>query len=193
VLPPLPVDVFVCTKLILRNSGVPGLYPEYTGGQKENPTYAEVSAGKTGTCRVPSKSTMTQSRFNLEELLDWFWRHIDPTMGADSSRPRGPVRSVIFYHDEEQKSLARRGRKPLGIGKFHKPIATEMSNLPPIFPGRIHQDYHQEESDSVWGIIGFGSGRANSWKRLGESKKISRSSGKRPPSKNQTKLPCERN
>ncbi len=74
------------------------------------------------------KSIMIHAKITYEELLDYFWKHIDPTDPGGQFVDRGSqYRSVIFYHDEEQKRLAEKSKEELGkSGKFDKPIVTEI-------------------------------------------------------------------
>ena len=84
----------------------------YTGGTKENPTYQEVSSGSTGHVEAV-QVFYDPSKVTYEELLDTFWRHIDPTDPGGQFVDRGSqYRSVIFYHDEEQKELAEKSKDP---------------------------------------------------------------------------------
>src|SRR4030043_1180593 len=119
---------FWCTEADFEKlPGVVKVISGYTGGQKENPSYPEVSSGSTGHVEAiqvyydPSKLTYT-------ELLDYFWRHIDPTDSGGQFVDRGfQYRSAIFYHDEEQKSLAEKSKEALSrSNRFEKPIVTEI-------------------------------------------------------------------
>ena len=112
-------------------NGVIEVIAGYTGGHKENPTYEEVSSGTTGHVEAiqvkfdPSKVTYSQ-------LLDVFWRQIDPTDSDGQFVDRGSqYRSVIFYHSEEQKMLAEQSKQALEkSGRFSKPIVTEIIKAP---------------------------------------------------------------
>jgi len=109
-----------------KRSGVIKVISGYIGGHKENPTYEEVSAGRTGRMEA-IQVYYASAEVAYEELLDIFWRHIDPTDTGGQFADRGSqYRSAIFYHDEEQKRLAEKSKEVLGkSGKFGKPIATE--------------------------------------------------------------------
>ena len=86
----------------------------YTGGKKENPTYEEVSSGKTGHVEAV-QVYYDPAKVTYEELLEYFWRHMDPTDPGGQFVDRGSqYRSVIFYHDEEQKRLAEKSKEDLG-------------------------------------------------------------------------------
>jgi peptide methionine sulfoxide reductase msrA/msrB len=152
---------FWCTEADFEKlPGVVRVISGYTGGQKENPTYAEVSAGKTGHVEA-IQVYYDPKQIDFEELLDWFWKHIDPTDGGGQFVDRGSqYRSVIFYHDEEQKRLAEKAKETLGkSGKFNKPIATEIVKFTRFFPAEeYHQDYYRK-NPIRYGYYRFGSGR----------------------------------
>jgi peptide methionine sulfoxide reductase msrA/msrB len=80
-------------------------------------------------------------------LLDYFWRHIDPTDPGGQFVDRGSqYRSVIFYHDEEQKRLAVKAKEALErSGMFEKPIATEIVKFTNFYEAEeYHQDYYKK-------------------------------------------------
>jgi len=116
----------------------------YTGGHKENPTYEEVSSGKTGHYEAV-QITFDPSKISYEDLLNHFWRQIDPTDKGGQFADRGPqYRTAIFYHDNEQKVLAEKSRQELSKSKkFDKPIVTEILPLTKFFQA---EEYHQEYS-----------------------------------------------
>jgi peptide methionine sulfoxide reductase msrA/msrB len=118
----------------------------YTGGTKENPTYQEVSSGSTGHVEAV-QVFYDPSKVTYEELLDTFWRHIDPTDPGGQFVDRGSqYRSVIFYHDEEQKELAEKSKEALSkSGKFSKPIVTEILKFTRFYEAEeYHQDYYKK-------------------------------------------------
>jgi len=127
--------------------GVPGVIQAvsgYTGGQEPDPTYEEVSAGSTGHFESV-QVTYDPSRITYPELLDIFWRQIDPTDAGGQFADRGrQYRTAIFVHDEEQKRLAEASKEFLAqSGWFDKPIATMILSAGPFYPAEeYHQDYH---------------------------------------------------
>ena len=126
--------------------GVVKVISGYTGGQKENPTYKEVSSGTTGHVEAV-QVYYDPSKVSYDQLLDYFWRHVDPTDGGGSFVDRGSqYRSVIFYHDEEQKRLAEKSKEALGkSGRFDKPIVTEIQKLTKFYEAEeYHQDYYKK-------------------------------------------------
>jgi peptide methionine sulfoxide reductase msrA/msrB len=126
--------------------GVVKVVSGYTGGQKENPTYEEVSSGTTGHVEAVQIS-YDPSRITYEELLKVFWRHIDPNDAEGQFVDRGlQYRSVIFYHDEEQRRLAEKTKEALSrSGKFTKPVATEIVKFTRFYEAEgYHQDYYKK-------------------------------------------------
>ena len=122
--------------------GVAGVVSGYAGGDTINPTYGEVSSGSTGHMEVV-QLTYDPSMVSYQDLLDLFWRQIDPTDGGGSFADRGPqYRSAIFYHNDEQKRLAEISKEELArSGKFDKPIATEILPYDKFY---VAEDYHQD-------------------------------------------------
>jgi peptide methionine sulfoxide reductase msrA/msrB len=138
---------FWCTESDFEKvPGVEKVISGYTGGHKENPTYEEVSSGSTGHVEA-IQVYYDPTRVTYTELLDYFWRHIDPTDSGGQFVDRGSqYRSVIFYHDEEQKKLAEKSKEDLSkSGKFHKPIVTEILKFTKFYPAEeYHQDYYKK-------------------------------------------------
>ncbi|MBN2488320.1 MAG: peptide-methionine (S)-S-oxide reductase MsrA [Methanosarcinaceae archaeon] len=121
--------------------GVTSTRVGYTGGNLENPTYPDVSTGKTGHAES-IEVLYDPSRISYEELLDVFWNIHDPTTRDRQGPDKGSqYRSVIFYHDEEQKTVALDSKKELeGSGKFKKKIVTEIVPASEFYPA---EEYHQ--------------------------------------------------
>jgi peptide methionine sulfoxide reductase msrA/msrB len=128
--------------------GVVEVISGYTGGNKENPTYEEVSAGGTG--HVEAVQVLYDpKKITYQEILDVFWRHVDPTDPGGQFVDRGSqYRTAIFYHDEEQKTLAEESKKELEkAGPFKKPIVTEILKFTRFYPAEdYHQDYYKNHS-----------------------------------------------
>ncbi len=113
----------------------------YTGGTTKNPTYEEVSSGTTGHVEAV-RVTFDPARVTYAQLLDVFWRHIDPTDDGGQFVDRGSqYRSGIFYHSEEQRKLAEASRAALEkSGRFGKPVVTRIAKAGAFYPA---EDYHQ--------------------------------------------------
>jgi peptide-methionine (S)-S-oxide reductase len=133
---------FWCTEaFFLRVKGIESVVSGYSGGKVKNPTYREVCSGLTGHAEV------VQIKFNpkeisYEEVLEIFWNTHDPTtlnrQGADEGTQ---YRSVVFYHNEEQKKIAQDYKTQLDkSGTFKKPIVTEITPFSIFYPA---EDYHQ--------------------------------------------------
>jgi peptide methionine sulfoxide reductase msrA/msrB len=152
---------FWCTEADFEKlPGVVKVISGYTGGYKENPTYEEVSSGTTGHVEAV-QVYYDPSKISYEELLDFFWRHIDPTDSGGQFVDRGrQYRSVIFYHDEEQKRLAEKSKEALEkSGRFNKPIVTEITKFTKFYEAEeYHQDYYKKHS-LKYSFYRHGSGR----------------------------------
>jgi peptide methionine sulfoxide reductase msrA/msrB len=125
--------------------GVVEVISGYTGGNTEDPTYEEVSAGVTGHFEAV-QVFYDPTRITYKELLDVYWRHVDPTDPGGQFVDRGSqYRSAIFYHDEEQRKLAERSREELNRSeRFEKPITTEILPLSRFYKAEdYHQDYYK--------------------------------------------------
>jgi peptide methionine sulfoxide reductase msrA/msrB len=140
--------------------GVIDVVSGYTGGHKENPTYEEVSAGTTGHAEA-IEVTFDPKRISYEELLDIFWRQIDPTDNGGQFVDRGSqYRSAIFYHSDEQRRIAEESKANLKkLGVHDKPIVTEIVEATVFYPAEeYHQDYHSK-NPLRYSFYRFNSGR----------------------------------
>jgi methionine-S-sulfoxide reductase len=122
--------------------GVISTISGYTGGTEKNPTYEQVSSGKTGHLEA-IEVTYDPSRVSYSQLLDVFWKNIDPTQNNGQFVDVGAqYRTAIFYHTEEQRRLALESRNRLQESrKFGKPIVTEIR---PAMEFYSAEDYHQD-------------------------------------------------
>jgi peptide methionine sulfoxide reductase msrA/msrB len=134
---------FWCTESDFEKvEGVLDALSGYTGGRLPSPTYEQVSAGGTGHVEAV-QVVYDPDKVTYEELLQVFWRHVDPTDPGGQFVDRGSqYRSVIFYADDRQRRLAEASKQALAAsGRFKKPIVTEILPLGAFFPA---EDYHQE-------------------------------------------------
>jgi peptide-methionine (S)-S-oxide reductase len=117
----------------------------YTGGHKENPTYEEVSSGTTGHAEA-IQVIYDPDKITFDQLLEVFWRNVDPTDGGGQFCDRGSqYRTAIFYHDDEQRRLAQRSKKALIESTGFKAIATEITAASAFYPAEeYHQDYYKK-------------------------------------------------
>jgi peptide methionine sulfoxide reductase msrA/msrB len=152
---------FWCTESDFEKiDGIVEAISGYTGGRTENPTYQQVSAGGTGHAEAVQVIYDPQ-KITYNELLDVFWRHIDPTDAGGQFVDRGSsYRSAIFYHDDEQKRLAETSKRALeASGRFDRPIVTEIVKLDEFYKAEdYHQDYYKKNSIR-YKFYRFGSGR----------------------------------
>ena len=127
--------------------GVVDAVSGYAGGQTENPNYHEVSGGGSGHVEVV-QVLYDPEKVTYEQLLDIFWRHVDPTDDGGQFVDRGPqYRTVVFYDDEEQKLIAEDSKQALeASGRFSKPIVTEIIKLTKFYPAEeYHQNFHKKD------------------------------------------------
>jgi peptide-methionine (S)-S-oxide reductase len=126
--------------------GVTATISGYMGGQTKNPTYEQVSGGRTGHAEVVQVE-YDPKRVSYDKLLDVFWRNIDPTQKDAQFCDHGSqYRSGIFYHDDEQRKQAEASRTALMKNKpFKGEIVTEITRASEFYAAEgYHQDYYQK-------------------------------------------------
>ncbi len=126
--------------------GVTSTTSGYTSGHKENPTYKEVSAGSTGHTEA-IKITFDSTKISYAELLDVFWKNIDPVAVDRQFCDAGTqYRSGIYYLDSTQEKIAKQSLQQLEKTKpFKEDIATEIVAASPFYPAEdYHQNYYQK-------------------------------------------------
>lgn len=140
---------FWCVEAIFQNlEGVVSVTSGYCGGTIKNPSYREVCTGNTGHAEVCNIIYNPQI-LKFDELLEVFWKVHDPTtpnrQGADFGTQ---YRSVIFYHNENQKKLSVEYKNKLdAVGAFDNPIVTEISPFDIFYKAEdYHQNYYNENS-----------------------------------------------
>lgn len=113
----------------------------YTGGHKKNPTYQEVSAGRTGHAEAV-QVVYDPKKVSYEKLLEVFWVNIDPlTKDRQFCDWGSQYRAAIFFHDENQRRLADQSKKAFEDSKrFKQPIVTEITQASNFYRA---EDYHQ--------------------------------------------------
>jgi peptide methionine sulfoxide reductase msrA/msrB len=127
-------------------NGVVEVITGYTGGEKKNPTYEDVSTGKTGHLEAV-QITYDPSLITYSELLGVFWKQIDPTDAGGQFADRGEqYQTAIFYHSDEQKRLAEDSKKELQkSGIFQKTIVTKIIKSSEFYKAEEHhQRYYQK-------------------------------------------------
>ena len=138
---------FWCTEAIFeRVKGVSSVISGYSGGSVANPTYKEVCNGNTGHAEC-TQINFDPSVISFDELLEIFWKMHDPTtLNRQGNDVGTQYRSVIFYHNEEQKQKAEYYKNKLSEEKiWDKPIVTEITKFEKFYPA---EDYHQEYYDN---------------------------------------------
>ena len=134
----------------------------YTGGSKEDANYTAVSAHKTKH-REAIEVTYDPARISYDQLLDVFWRNINPTQADGQFADIGlSYQTAIYYQTEEEKKLAEASKEKLGkSGKFDRPIATEILPATPFYPAEeYHQKYYLKNPDA-YQAYHVGSGRVS--------------------------------
>ncbi len=141
-------------------AGVLSVTSGYTGGEEPNPTYEEVSSGRTGHVEA-IEIVYDPSQIGYEELLEVFWMNIDPTDRGGQFVDRGPhYRSAVFYLDKEQKRLAEASRERLAAsGRFEAPIVTEILPAGPFYRGEEYHQGYYKKNPIRYRFYRFNSGR----------------------------------
>lgn len=138
---------FWCTEAIFKRlKGVETVISGYIGGQREKPTYEQVTTGATGHAEA-IRIIFDPDIISYEKLLDIFWHTHNPTtlnqQGADMGTQ---YRSSIFYHDPEQQKKALKSKADLEKEKMYDdPIVTEIASFTTFYPA---EDYHQSYYDN---------------------------------------------
>lgn len=122
-------------------AGVVSTTSGYTGGQLENPTYQQVSAGGTGHTESV-QIVYDPSQVSYETLLNVFWHNIDPLDARGQFCDKGTqYRSAVFYGNEAEKALAEASKAKLeSQAPFEQGIVTEITPATQFYPA---EDYHQ--------------------------------------------------
>jgi peptide methionine sulfoxide reductase msrA/msrB len=129
--------------------GVKTVISGYTGGKKNNPTYREVASGATRHVEAV-QVTFDSDKIEYDDLLEVFWRQIDPTDKNGQFVDRGhQYTTAIYFHSKEQEKLAQISKKKLGSsGRFDKPIATRIEKATTFYAAEpYHQDYYITNPD----------------------------------------------
>ena len=135
---------FWCTEAVFQDlAEVASVVSGYAGGHIKNPAYREVCEGRTGHAEVV-QITYDPDVVSFDTLLEVFWKTHDPTtLNRQGNDVGTQYRSVIYYHDEEQKELAQQYKDKLNAsGAFSSPIVTEISPMDVFYAAEAyHQNY----------------------------------------------------
>ena len=141
---------FWCTEAIFKElEGVVSVMPGYSGGQTINPTYKEVCSGETGHAEC-TQIVYDPAKISYDELLEVFFKVHDPTsLNRQGNDVGTQYRSVIFYHNDEQKRLAEKYKTELDrSGAYDKPIVTQIAPMEKFYPAEnYHYDYYEYNKD----------------------------------------------
>jgi len=141
---------FWCTEAIFKElEGVVSVMPGYSGGQTINPTYKEVCSGETGHAEC-TQIVYDPAKISYDELLEVFFKVHDPTsLNRQGNDVGTQYRSVIFYHNDEQKRLAEKYKTELDrSGAYDKPIVTQIAPMEKFYPAEnYHHDYYEYNKD----------------------------------------------
>ncbi|MFN0158887.1 MAG: peptide-methionine (S)-S-oxide reductase MsrA [Bacteroidota bacterium] len=144
---------FWCIEACFQDlEGVKEVVSGYAGGTVSNPTYDQVSSGRTGHAEV-AQIMYDSTKVTFDQLLEVFWTAHDPTtlnrQGADVGTQ---YRSAIFYHDEHQKKLAENYKQKLeSSGAFDSPIVTEISPFTKFYKAEeYHQNYYNQNPNQPY-------------------------------------------
>jgi methionine-S-sulfoxide reductase len=138
----------------------------YSGGTEPNPTYELVTSERTK-YRESIEVTYDPAKISYDQLLDIYWRQIDPTQADGQFTDIGPsYRAAIFYGNADEKKIAEASKEKLArAGKFDKPVVTEILPAMKFYPAEAyHQKYYQQNPDH-FEAFEKGSGRVSFQKR----------------------------
>jgi peptide-methionine (S)-S-oxide reductase len=127
--------------------GVIAAVSGYAGGTLKNPTYEQVTTGRTGHYEAV-KITYDPGKVSYRQLVDWFWRNVDPHDADGQFCDKGPhYRGAIFYQGEAQKKVADESKTALA-GQLKRPIVTDILAAGPFYDAEdYHQDYYKKNAN----------------------------------------------
>jgi len=163
---------FWCTEAAFQDvPGVISAVSGYTGGTVKNPSYEQVSSGRTGHAEAV-EVTFDPARVSYDKLLDIFWVNHDPTVKDRQFCDAGSqYRPAIFYLSDEQRKADEASKaKYEKLKPFKQPLVTEITKAGPFYPAEdYHQDYYKKNPlqykfyvtgcgryarlDSLWGDL----------------------------------------
>lgn len=139
--------------------GIKNIVSGYANSNIKSPTYKDVSAGDTGAFEA-IQIEFNEDIISFKEILDIFWRQIDPTDSNGQFADRGnEYQTAVFYHDENQKKIAIVSKKEIQK-EFELPIATKILKMKSFYPAEeYHQEYHKK-NPFHYNMYKLASGRA---------------------------------
>jgi peptide-methionine (S)-S-oxide reductase len=147
--------------------GVVSVTSGYTGGDKKNPTYEEVSSGRTGHAESV-QVVYDPAVIGYDKLLERYWHNIDPTVKDRQFCDTGnQYRSAIFYHNDEQRRHAMQSRKALEMSKpFKEPVVTEIVAAAEFYPAEEYHQHYYKKNPIRYRFYRTGCGRDKRLKEL---------------------------
>lgn len=147
--------------------GVVGVVSGYTGGKTDNPSYEEVSSGRTGHVEAV-QVRYDPAQVTFEKLLAVFWSHIDPTDAGGQFVDRGSqYASAIFYHDDKQRLSALKSKEELQkAGRFRDSLVTEIRKFERFYEAEGYHQNYCKTSPSRYQNYRLGSGRDQFLKKV---------------------------
>jgi len=145
-----------------KSPGVIKTVVGYCGGTEPNPTYELVSSEKTN-YRESIEITYDPAKISYDQLLEIYWKQIDPTQADGQFTDIGPsYRAAIFYGNDEEKKIAEASKNKLArSGKFNKPVVTDIL---PAMKFSAAEPYHQkyyQQNPAAFDAFEKGSGRVS--------------------------------
>ncbi len=136
---------FWCVEAVyLMIEGIENVVSGYSGGQIKNPSYKEICTGRTGHAEVVQLE-YDSTKITFEEILEIFWScHNPTTLNRQGNDIGTQYRSVIYYHNDEQKEIADKSIVETAPTIWDDPIVTELSPIEVFYPAEeYHQDYYR--------------------------------------------------
>lgn len=144
---------FWCTEAVFqRLAGVETVRSGYSGGDMANPDYNTVCSGVTGHAEC-LEILFDETKISFEEILEVFWQSHDPTtLNRQGNDVGSQYRSVVFYHNDQQKEIAENYMKQLTDARIYKdPIVTTFEPFTKFYPAeKYHQDYFNQNGNAPY-------------------------------------------
>jgi methionine-S-sulfoxide reductase len=138
----------------------------YCGGTEPNPTYELVGSEKTN-YRESIEVTYDPAKISFDQLLDIYWKQINPTQSDGQFTDVGPsYRAAIFVGNDDEKKIATASKEKLAkSGKFDKPIVTDVLPAMKFYPAEAHHQKYYQQNPGHFEAFENGSGRTSFQKK----------------------------
>lgn len=143
---------FWCIEAVFSKlKGVESVQSGYSGGNIKNPAYREICTGRTGHAEVV-QIVFDETTISFAALLSVFWETHDPTTLNQQGADKGTqYRSVIFYHDEEQKHTAQKSKQAVEDSGLYQGVVTEISPFTEFYPAEVeHAEYYEQNQEQPY-------------------------------------------